>query len=520
MLMSLGLVTLSLGLGVALKTVEKYSLKSLGLLTLSIVGTGLAIAGVGLAAIPIAATMILKGSLAMVVMGASLIVYGIGLGKIVTATEKLTLKQVGIITAAIAGTGLAVAGVGLAAIPIGIGSLSLLLIGGVLTILGLSLKKWQEFDSKKSIDNIKIAVNGLKDVFGLNAHDGESNTEKLKSIGGGILDMGIALLSGGKALINMATLMIVVGMSDIIRLELKPWENYDPSKAIGSIDKAINGLKRVFGMNKTEDVEEEKKGLLSRLKDGAKNILNAGSTMLQMGAQFVQLGHIATACGIMDIIKCALEKWDSYNSSKALSSIQKTIGGLKSLLLTTSMEDMNIDSYLNFSMKFKQGTNNISSVNKDMALINRNLSKFATNIGRIPFKETIDTINSVNVGKAGVMISLFNSFGKLKNRTLFSDFDRSVDKFARACRDIIEEMQNPHEIEVTETPVETSGETPSINQTSTTEKGVNIVNTQQIAEAIANALKNLNIRVNPNSLDINLIAEGGSGKTVKLTLLD
>ena len=45
-----------------------------------------------------------------------------------------------------------------------------------------------------------VAVTGLKDLFGLNDTEG-SNWDKVKKLGGGMLDIGIALMQSGKVLI-------------------------------------------------------------------------------------------------------------------------------------------------------------------------------------------------------------------------------------------------------------------------------------------------------------------------------
>ena len=358
-----------------------------------------------------------KGSLVLLVMSASIITFALGLGLMVKAVKGMKLKDVGLMIASIAGIGLAVAGIGLLAVPISIGSASLLLLGASLGILALTLnywktldtkksmsnikeaigglrevfglefgkntsnksfgqrliggigdiaigilnmgssffimgqilltgfalgmlyhglKNWSKFNAKKSIENVKLAINGLNEAFGLNDTRKKSLFGKLGSLVGGALDMASTLFKAGGTLIKTGTIMLAMGMMDVIKLELKPWENYASKKPIGNVKEAITGLTDAFGLNGSK-----KTSFFGKLGDLIGGSLDMATVLLQAGGTLVRMGTIMLAMGMADVIKQELKPWENYDASNPIGNVSTAVTGLTDLFGLNGIHDNN-----------------------------------------------------------------------------------------------------------------------------------------------------------------------------------
>ena len=347
LMMSASIITFGLGLAVMSKAVRNMKLKDVGIMVASLAGIGLTVAGIGLLAVPIA-----LGSATLLLMGVSLGVFALALN----AWNKIdTKKSMGNIKEAIGGLrevfGIELGkadekksfgqrlGGGIMDIAMGVLNFgktffimgSLLLAGAALGLLYHGLKNWDNFNGAKAAKNIKVAVGALKEAFGIEDKQGGIK-EKLKGLGGGILDMGISLLQSGKALAQMGTITIATGMSDMIRLFLIPWNNYNASKAIGNMKVAIDGLKGLFGL------EDKQEGIKEKLKGLGGGILDMGTALLQSGKTLAQMGTITIATGMSDLIRVFLIPWNNYNASKAIGNMSIAVNGLKELF---GLEDNN-----------------------------------------------------------------------------------------------------------------------------------------------------------------------------------
>ena len=337
LMMSASIITFGLGLAVMSKIVRNMKLKDVGIMVASLAGIGLTVAGIGLLAVPIA-----LGSGTLLLMGVSLGVFALALN----AWNKIdTKKSMGNIKEAIGGLrevfGIELGkadekksfgqrlGGGIMDIAMGVLNFgktffimgSLLLAGAALGLLYHGLKNWDNFNGAKAAKNIKVAVGALKEAFGIEDKQ-EGIKEKLKGLGGGILDMGTALLQSGKTLAQMGTITIATGMSDLIRVFLIPWNNYNASKAIGNMSIAVNGLKELFGL---EDNNDNIGGKGLKLVG---NILDMGTTLFQAGGVLAKMGTITIATGMLDVIKKFLVPWEDYNASKAIGNIKITVENL------------------------------------------------------------------------------------------------------------------------------------------------------------------------------------------------
>ena len=343
LLMSTSVITFALGMGLMVRAVKNMKLKDIGLMIASVGGMALAIAGVGLLAVPIAI-----GSASLLLMGASLGIFGLAL----IGWQKLDGKKAaGNIKDAIGGIrdalGLELGNHGegkkkgvlsrigggildLIMAALDMGSMffmmgTLLFAGLALGILYHGLKNWEKFDGRKSAANIGVAVGALKDVFGLNNTKGGTKT-KIKAAGGKLIDLVTTVLQAGGALVEMGTIMLATMMSDVIRVTLIPWNKYDAKPAANNLKIAVNALKEVFGLGK--NMGNGFFGKIGRLVGGA---LDMGTTLMQAGGTLVQMGTIMLAVGMSDVIKLGLRAWDDYDPSTAIGNMGKAVTSLNDL---------------------------------------------------------------------------------------------------------------------------------------------------------------------------------------------
>ena len=589
-----------------------------------------------------------KGSLVLLLMSTSIIAFGLGLGLMVKAVKDMKLKDVGLMIASIAGVGLAVAGIGLLSVPIALGSSVMLLLSASLGILGLALNYWKTFDASKSMDNVKVAIGGLRDTFGLELGKGDEKKSFGQRLKGGLMDiamgvlnfgstffiMGSLLLAGaalgilkkgleswdnfdgkksanniktgigalqevfgledrkgenisanvngglndliglassifqmGSTFAKMGTLVFATAMMDIIRLTLIPWEKYDPSKSVGNMRTAVTGLEEMFGLQSSQN-----KTIGGSIVGGITDLLSLGSGLLKMGDTMVKMGTLLIATGAMEKIKENLNTWENYNPDNSISNIRKAISGLTDVFgLHKEVEEKTDGGFLgkvgNFFKKAADvvttpvrmvgnlvsaaeglteggktfaklsslvtGSASMLSIksaiepwndfdsSKSITNIKKTINGLAVGFGAnnvgylnlisLPLSNTISSINKLDLDKASTMIDLFKSFRYIGIKP-FDKFTVAVEKFSESCKELIVSLNDFNKSSQSNSNVEsTSIESTNSNNTS-------ITNTQELAEAIASAIKNLNVNVRTDISDVRLVVNNESGRRVVLTL--
>ena len=289
-----------------------------------------------------------KGSLVLLLMSTSIIAFGLGLGLMVKAVKDMKLKDVGLMMASIAGVGLTVAGIGLLSVPITLGSATMLLLSASLGVLGLALNYWKTFDASKSMDNVKEAIGGLRDVFGLelgNSNEKKSFGQRLK---GGVMDIAMGVLNFGSSFFTMGSLLLAGAALGILKKGLKSWDNFDGKKSAKNIKTGIGALQEAFGL-------EDRRGqsIKSNLKGFGKDFIGLGSSLLQMGSTFAKMGTLVLSTAMMDIIRVTLIPWQKYDARSAAGNMKTAIGALSD---TFGLEDRNGESV---SANAKGGLNDL-----------------------------------------------------------------------------------------------------------------------------------------------------------------
>lgn len=457
---------------------------------------------------------LMKGAIAFTVLSAGLIAFSLGFGLLRKSTKDMSLKEVGIMSAGIVGTGLAVAGVGLLALPITAGSGVLLLMGASLGLFGLALKAWKNFDSKPIINNIETAVGGLRSIFGLEL--GKSNETGIvgtaKRIGGGILDFAMSIYDFGKSFFTMGSILLAGAALGVLAKALKPWENWNGSKSIENIGIAVDSLQTAFGLN-----ENKGAGMFKKIASFTGNLFSFAGSIFQMGETFTKMGTLVMATAAMDIIRLTLIPWNKYDSKPAMDNISNVINTLGIIISekASAIKRKDIRHFKEIASGFKTGMNNLNSG----LLLSKYMMNNINNLKGImnPISSSIKSINSLDIEKASMMKDVFKSFARISNGRPFAGFIKAVDKFADACHDVVESIDNIGNVNNSTTSQAQMASNVVSNKQSNQTSNMDM---KQLADALAEAMKTINVRLDPSMLDVNLVVEGTSGRTFKISLMD
>lgn len=444
---------------------------------------------------------------------------------------------------------------------------SLLLAGATLGILKKGLESWDNFDGKKSAKNIKTGIGALQEAFGLEDRKGQSIKSNIKGFGNDLIGLASSIFQMGSTFAKMGTLVFATAMMDIIRLTLIPWEKYDSSKAVGNMRTAVIGLEEMFGLQSSQN-----KTIGGSIVGGITDLLSLGSGLLKMGDTMVKMGTLLIATGAMEKIKENLNVWEKYDPDNSISNIRKAISGLTDVFgLHKEVEENTDGGFLgkvgNFFKKaadvvttpvrmvgnLVSAAEGLTEGGKTFAKLSSlvtgsasmlsiksaiepwndfDSSKSITNIKKtinglsvgfgvnnvgylssisLPLSNTIKSINKLDLDKASTMIDLFKSFRYIGIKP-FDKFTVAVEKFSESCKELIVSLNDFNKSSQSNSNVEsTSIESTNSNSTSVT-------NTQELAEAIASAIKNLNVNVRTDISDVRLVVNNESGRRVVLTL--
>lgn len=308
-----------------------------------------------------------KGSGVLLLMSTSIIAFGLGLGLMVKAVKDMKLKDVGLMMASIAGVGLTVAGIGLLSVPIALGSSVMLLLSASLGILGLALNYWKTFDASKSMNNVKEAIGGLRDTFGLELGKGDEKKSFGQRLKGGLMDIAMGVLNFGSSFFTMGSLLLAGAALGILKKGLESWDNFDGKKSAKNIKTGIGVLQEAFGL-------EDRKGqsIKSNLKGLGKDFIGLGSSLLQMGSTFAKMGTLVLATSMMDIIRVTLIPWQKYDARAAAGNMKTAISALSD---TFGLEDRKGESV---SAKAKGGLNDLIGLASSIFQMGSTFTKMGT----------------------------------------------------------------------------------------------------------------------------------------------
>ena len=372
-------------------------------------------------------------------------------------------------------------------------------VGRVLRRLYKGLKFWENINSQKATTNAAYAVTILKKTFSGNVDKNQVKT--------------------------MDTLVKVTNMSSGIIDSLKAWDSYKPGDALSKIETTVNELLNIFGMSELKKTQLEdnikdavvkKKGFLANITEGVVNVVK--TTVDNMNNNATNRGVKKTMASLEEVmnslfsVKTFLTPWLNFDSTAGITNIQYSIKGILSQIMYTaeveklyggSVQNPVLGKYfMRTSTHLMSGMNNLS---KGLS----GLSNFS-NL-EIPFKNTIKSINKLDVSKASVMLNLFKSFSRIGIKP-FDRFTKAVYKFSDSCNDLIEALDSFEPISNNTVTTNENGET-TISSGS-----VSITNSQDLAKAIAEAIKSLPINVQTDISDVRLVVNNETGRRIILSL--
>lgn len=372
-------------------------------------------------------------------------------------------------------------------------------VGRVLRRLYKGLKFWENINSQKATTSVAYAVTILKRTFSGNVDKNQVKT--------------------------MDTLVKVTSMSSGIIDSLKVWDSYKPGDALSKIETTVNELLNIFGMSElkktqlednVKDAVVKKKGFLANITEGVVNVVK--TTVDNMNNNATNRGVKKTMASLEEVmnslfsVKTFLTPWLNFDSTAGITNIQSSIKGILSQIMYTaeveklyggSVQNPVLGKYfMRTSTHLMSGMNNLS---KGLS----GLSNFS-NL-EIPFKNTIKSINKLDVSKASVMLNLFKSFSRIGIKP-FDRFTKAVYKFSDSCNDLIEALDNFEPISNNTVTTNENGET-TISSGS-----VSITNSQDLAKAIAEAIKSLPINVQTDISDVRLVVNNETGRRIILSL--
>ena len=399
---------------------------------------------------------------------------------------------------------------------------------GMSDIIRAELKPWESFNPSAAVGNMSLAIDSLTNLFGLNGNNKDIFC-KVGNLVGSLVDVGTTLLNSGGVLAKMGTITLATGMLTRIRENLVTWEDYNATKPIENIKIAVDGLLNTFGLSaiereaeKTADDMKKTKGFWATIGDGIKapfkiasTIADAAQTASENGQAMSKISKILQATSAMFSVKGSLEPWDEYNAGPAISNINNAISGINKLFTNiVSIRNMEPGGLKSSNASyFETSTNKIGRGIRSLA--NAWKRSEILKSAEVPFKNTVDVVNAVDMAKANVMIDLFNSFSKI-NKKPFDKFTSAVNKFAESSDELIDALNNFNTNYTTSTTngeVSVSGET-----TLKATEGININNTDALAAALAEAMKSIPINVETSISDVKLVVNNEAGRRVILTL--
>ena len=179
---------------------------------------------------------------------------------------------------------------------------------GIMDYVVDKVKEWETFDGTP-IDNVLTGVGKLSDFLGLGL--GENRKGIVGAVNGLVIDvvslvgnffgLGAALLRMGSVFTKLAVLSYSIGVVDEFVKVVAKWKGFN-GEPIDKVLKHIQSFGDFFG------IEFGKKNIVEKgislfgdiINVAGVGALELGSTLLSAGSQFVKLGVLSTAVGVVE----------------------------------------------------------------------------------------------------------------------------------------------------------------------------------------------------------------------------
>lgn len=428
--------------------------------------------------------------------------------------------------------------------------------GEALFDLFIGLKGWDTFNGKKAAENIRETISTLQDLLkvriekkfikpykkigkvlrrlykGLKGWDSFNATKAASNIETtiGTLNTTFQRVNLDKGMVKqMKTLSRATKNLSSVITSLKLWENFVPQNSVENIRNTVDKLLAVFGLSELEQKKVEEAvsegGFWTRLKKGVKNIGESIGTAVTGIMDNVNEGikgrgiknkmqTLADIMSSLNIVRLYLKFWEKYYPAKGIENVNNTMDSLLKQIVDAGEYESQAGGSIRrpvLAKYFRKTAKDIRSGLEALSKGYAKLNKMDPSIG--PFKSTVSAINELDVSKATTMIDLFKSFAKIGIRP-FDKFTNAVHEFSDSCNKLIDAL-NENNLS------EENFISPSYNEKTGSYdmgRGVSISNTDDLAQAIANAIRSIPLNVETNMSDVRLVVDGEPGRRVVLSL--
>ena len=355
------------------------------------------------------------------------------------------------------------------------------------------LKKWENF-SDTSLENFSNAYSKLRDIFKFD-EPREDTSGIFGRWGGAIDDWLCAAADKNKTFAEMATMTITVSTMSWIYDRLKKWESFNES-SIDNFDKALFKIKNVLDrFGETEDMYNTK----YQMEDLDDIMCTYISTAKKVSKNEKD---ILTFDRLTNVIRSTLSGWNIEEFEGKTGSIVRSLENI-------------------FDIVEEPGKRYRKNVDKTISLFrglrhveNLNYAKTTK-----PLRTIIDKVNRLDIEKATALTDMFKSFANVREKSIFSSFQDSVEEFTEACIKLVDAINgNTDALNSGDNETSSSDGNTNTNTNGSTEKrgtAVQLMNIDELAQAIAQRIGGGRTPNVISTVDLRINGQGGDSWTIR-----
>ena len=355
------------------------------------------------------------------------------------------------------------------------------------------LKKWENF-SDTSLKNFSNAYSKLRDIFKFD-EPREDTSGIFGRWGGAIDDWLCAAADKNKTFAEMATMSITVSTMSWIYDRLKKWESFNES-SIDNFDKALFKIKNVLDrFGETEDMYNTK----YQMEDLDDIMCTYISTVKKVSKNEKD---ILTFDRLTNVIRSTLSGWNIEEFEGKTGSIVRSLENI-------------------FDIVEEPGKRYRKNVDKTISLFRglRHIENLNYAKTTKPLRTIIDKVNRLDIEKATALTDMFKSFANVREKSIFSSFQDSVEEFTEACIKLVDAINgNTDALNSGDNETSSSDGNTNTNANGSTEKrgtAVQLMNIDELAQAIAQRIGGGRTPNVISTVDLRINGQGGDSWTIR-----
>ena len=261
----------------------------------------------------------------------------------------------------------------------------------------------------KSLDNFSEAYTKLNEIF---KFDDESKSG-VSGLFGSLTDAASSMLNKGKSFNQMGIILTSVHVMSMVKDGLEKWSEFDKN-SIKNFEFALVKLKNTIPLMGDVDFDDTENNI-NQLGKIMTSYLSTVDKVTKLEKEINMFNSL------MDVVKISLDKWNGENYEIASKSITSSLGEL-------------------FNRVEKPGNKYKKNVDTTIRLFDKlkTLKDLQSSAISEPFDKIINRVNRLELKKADALTNMFNSFSKIREKNIFSNFKDSVDEFTKACIQLVE----------------------------------------------------------------------------------